>query len=63
MLKVYKSINNDLKFLDEPLVTSQRYNKNNVKDSNIKFGEILKKEQNKLENIVNNCLQTDKKMI
>ena len=25
MLKVYKTINNGLKFLNEPLVTSQRY--------------------------------------
>lgn len=44
MLKVYKSINNDLKFLDEPLVTSQRYIKHKSYINNISFNEILLEE-------------------
>ena len=58
MLKVYKTINNGLKFLNEPLVTSQRYIKHKGYVNNISFNKILSEEQNKLSKNMNNCLQT-----
>ena len=44
MLKVYISINNDLKFLSEPLTTSQRHIKYKGNVDNISFNEILLEE-------------------
>ena len=48
MLKVYKTINNGLKFLNESLVTSHRYIKHKGYVNNISFNKILLEEQNKL---------------
>ena len=63
MLKVYKTINNGLKFLNESLVTSHRHIKHKGYVNNISFNKILSEEQNKLSKNMNNCLQTDRKVL
>lgn len=63
MLKVYKTINNGLKFLNGSLVTSHRYIKHKGYVNNISFNKILSEEQNKLSKNMNNCLQTTRKVL